>query len=94
MGVTPNHPVIDGCSIINHPAIGVPPHSRKPPNEHLLGFNFLIQLIFLYISEEHFKSMDVSEVNWNRFLNDATIYQVDETWMYKNKIQKQDILIG
>ena len=30
--------------------------------------------------------MDVSEVNWNLFLNDAPIYQLDETWMYKNKI--------
>ena len=32
IGVLPNHPCIIGFSLVNHPAIGVPPF-RKPPNE-------------------------------------------------------------
>ena len=31
MGVPPNHPFIDGSSLINHPAIRYP-HQWKPPN--------------------------------------------------------------
>ena len=30
IGVPPNHPFIDGFSIINHPAIGVPPFMETP----------------------------------------------------------------
>jgi hypothetical protein len=30
MGVPPDHPFIDEFSIINHPAIGVPPFQEDP----------------------------------------------------------------
>ena len=32
MGVPLNHPFVDGVSIINHPAIGVPPYYGNPHN--------------------------------------------------------------
>jgi hypothetical protein len=52
MGVPLNHPIVDGFSIINNPAIGVPPYYGHP-------HNYIDVYIILIIVNHHQSSLTI-----------------------------------